>query len=100
MRETAQMLNQFALPARDTPYLVAACTDSIQGGAYLDKRFQVTRDWTSADFFMATTQGGCDEAMQGKVIGEVKRQGLILTVLKDRRHLEGNDRIPRPSVGG
>lgn len=100
MRETALMLNQLALPAKETPYLVATCTDAAQGSAYLDKRFEVTRNWTLADFFMSTTQGGCDTAMQGKVIGEVKRLGLTLTVLKDRRHLEGEDRIPRMIVGG
>lgn len=99
MRETALMLNKMALPKRATPYLVAACTDSEQGGAYLDKRFVVTRNWTMADFFMATTQSDCDQAMQGRVIGEVKRLGLTLTVLKDRRHLEGEDRIPRQMYG-
>lgn len=100
MRETALMLNQLDLPAKDKPYLVATCTDDVQGGAYLDKRFEVTRNWTLADFFMSTTQNQCDTAMQGKIIGEVKRLGLVLTVLKDRRHLEGEDRIPRIVVGG
>lgn len=100
MRETAQMLNKLDLPVKSTPYLVATCTDTAQGGAYLDKRFEVTRNWTIADFFMSTTQNQCDTAMQGKVIGEVKRMGLTLTVLKDRRHLEGEDRIPRMIVGG
>ncbi len=100
MRETALMLNQLSLPKQNKPYFVATCTDDAQGGAYLDKRFAVTRNWTIADFFMATTQNQCDTAMQGKIIGEVKRLGLTLTVLKDRRHLEGEHRIPRIIVGG
>jgi hypothetical protein len=100
MRETAIMLNQLALPPRKKPYLVATCTDYVQGGAYLDKRFEVTRNWAIADFFMSTTQNQCDTAMQGKIIGEVKRLGLTLTVLKDRRHLQGEDRIPRMTIGG
>lgn len=100
MRETAMMLNQLELPIRTKPYFVATCTDAVQGGAYLDKRFEVTRNWTIADFFMSTTQNQCDTAMQGKIIGEVKRMGLTMTVLKDRRHLEGEDRIPRIIVGG
>jgi len=44
------------------------------------------KDWR-ADFYIATTRWGCDEALDGRVIAIVERYGVPLTVVKDRRHL-------------
>ena len=76
-------------------YLVAVCAESIQGDAYLDDRFEITRDWVAADFFISTTNMNCDKVLQGKVIGTVERMGTVLAVVKDRRALQGQHRQPR-----
>jgi hypothetical protein len=97
LREAAKTLTSMQLPHRDTPYQVAVCAEDIQGSAYLDNRFEVSKNWNAADFFMSTTNMNCDKVMQGKVIGEVKRLDTTITVVKDRRDLVGDDRIPRPA---
>lgn len=76
-------------------YLVAVCAESIQGDAYLDDRFEITRDWVAADFYISTTSMNCDKVLQGKIIGTVERMGVVLAVVKDRRGLAGNHRQPR-----
>ncbi|HSH72889.1 MAG TPA: hypothetical protein VK974_07515 [Methylophilaceae bacterium] len=79
------------------PYLVAVCAESIQGAAYLDKRFMVTKDWVAADFYIATTNMHCDQVLQGEVIGTIKRMDATLAVIKDRRKLTGLERRPMPA---
>ncbi|HEU4707680.1 MAG TPA: glycosyltransferase family 39 protein [Methylophilaceae bacterium] len=79
------------------PYRVAVCAESIQGQAYLDHRFQITSDWLNADFFISSTQMGCDTVLQGRVIGTVQRLGAVLAVIKDRRTLLAHQRMPRPT---
>lgn len=89
-----------AQPQRDAngkvaPYLVAVCAENIQGAAYLDQRFSITRNWDEADFYLSTTNMGCDDVMQGNIIGEVRRMGVVLAVIKDRRDLLQSQRKPR-----
>ncbi len=69
----------------DRRYLVAICAEPIQAMHYLDHRFVATRDWPSADFFLASTSTRCDRALEGAIIAEVKRDGVPLVVVKDRR---------------
>ncbi len=97
LREAAKALNAMSLPKRDKPYLVAVCAENSQGSAYLDRRFQVTKDWVAADFYMSSTNMHCDQVLQGTVITQVKRHGLVLSVVKDRRMLVGKARIPVPA---
>ena len=80
---------------KDVPYLVAVCAENIQGAAYLDRRFSITRNWDEADFYLSTTNMGCDDVMQGSIIGEVRRMGVVLAVVKDRRGLLQSQRKPR-----
>ena len=99
LREAADLLEaqvpgvNKADPSAD--YLVAVCAESIQGDAYLDDRFEITRDWVAADFYISTTNMNCDKVLQGKVIGTVERMGTVLAVIKDRRELKGHHRQPR-----
>jgi len=79
------------------PYLVAVCAESIQGAAYLDSRFKVTKDWVAADFFISTTNMHCDKVLQGEIIGTISRLGATLAVIKDRRKLSGAERQPTPA---
>ncbi|MCB5189846.1 glycosyltransferase family 39 protein [Methylobacillus arboreus] len=101
LREASDMLEDeiSTKPRRDAsgrivPYLVAVCAENIQGSAYLDRRFSVTKNWEAADFYLSTTNMGCDGVMNGKIIGEVKRMGVVLAVVKDRRDLLAHLRQP------
>ncbi|WP_065339737.1 hypothetical protein [Azoarcus olearius] len=77
------------------PYRVAVCAESLQAAAWLDERFEVTRDWRVADFFLSPTHMDCDTASKGPVVAEVVREGVVLGVLRDRRMLVGEERAPR-----
>lgn len=96
LREASEMLES-SVPqqAPEKPYKVAVCAESIQGRAYLDHRFEVTTDWKSADFFISTTNMNCDKVLKGKIIGSIERLGETLAVIKDRRDLPPNMRMPR-----
>lgn len=93
LREASPSLTALNLPKQDKPYLVAVCAETEQGQAYLDKRFEVTKDWVAADFFISGTNMHCHEVLAGKVIGSVYRNGMLLAVVKDRRQLVGDERI-------
>jgi len=97
LRVATDQLTEIPLPARDKPYWVAACVDTPQIEPYLDGRFSVTRRWEDADFFLSTTNMHCHEVMKGKLIGGVQRQGMWLAVIKDRRQLQGADRLATPA---
>jgi len=91
LREAARKLSAFVEKedARDPEqrYLVAICAEPIQGMHFLDRRFAATRDWPTADFFLASTSTRCDRALEGDVIIQVERDGVPLVVVKDRRKL-------------
>jgi hypothetical protein len=95
LREAANALKQTPLEVREKPYLVAVCAENLQGEAYLDERFQITKDWIAADFFMSSTSMHCDRVLQGQEIGRVERLGSLLAIVKDRRALVGEARIPK-----
>ncbi|WP_404809721.1 ArnT family glycosyltransferase [Methylobacillus gramineus] len=102
LREASDLLEEeiSSKPRRDAngkiiPYLVAVCAESIQGTAYLDHRFSVTKNWEAADFYLSTTNMGCNNVMNGKIIAEVERMGVLLAVVKDRRSLLAHLRKPR-----
>lgn len=97
LREASKALMALPLPAQQTPYLVAVCAENVQGSAYLDQRFEVTKDWVAADFYMSSTNMNCDQVLQGEVVGKVERLGTILAVVKDRRHLVGEARNATPA---
>src|SRR3990167_6925115 len=42
-------------------YSVAVCAEAFQGSAYLDKRFNITEDWVTADFYISSTNMNCDK---------------------------------------
>ena len=75
-------------------YSVAVCAEAFQGSAYLDKRFNITEDWVTADFYISSTNMNCDKVLKGKVIGTVERLNAPLAIVKDRRDLTGEDRRP------
>jgi len=84
-----------AEPAAAEPWQVAVCAESVQAQAWLPaERYQVTRDWVRADFFMSTTHMACDEVLAGQEIGRVERMGVPLTIVKDRRAVPPEQRRP------
>lgn len=97
LREASAQLLALPLPTRTQPYLVGACVDTTQIAPYLDQRFVVTRKWDEADFYLSTTNMHCHEVMKGVLVGKVERQGLLLAVVKDRRGLQGADRLGTPA---
>ncbi len=97
LREASKALLALPLPTQQTPFLVAVCAENVQGSAYLDQRFEVTKDWVAADFFMSSTNMNCDQVLQGEVIAKVERLDTILAVVKDRRHLVGEARNATPA---
>lgn len=97
LREASKALMALALPTRQSPYLVAVCAENVQGSAYLDHRFQVTKDWVAAEFYMSSTNMNCDQVLQGEVVAEVKRLDTVLAVVKDRRNLVGEARNATPA---
>lgn len=69
-------------------FTVAFCNERTTAVAYLPAFLRYTNDWRSADFFVSTTHMGCDDQLDGRVIVEVERQGAVLGVVEDRRHLK------------
>lgn len=97
MRAATDQLLDMKLPERKGPYWIGACVDTPQIEPYLDGRFSVTRRWSEADFYISTTNMHCHEVMKGKVIVNIQRQGMSLAVVKDRRMLQGADRLATPA---
>jgi hypothetical protein len=67
------------------PLLVAVCAESVQASHWLAPGFVVTRDWHAADFFVTATQNDCEQHLAGEVVVEVRRLGVTLALVKDRR---------------
>jgi 4-amino-4-deoxy-L-arabinose transferase-like glycosyltransferase len=97
VRESANQLTAFVKAEGKVlrePYTVAVCAESMQADEWLGPQFTLTSNWLKADFYISTTHMGCDKVMKGDVIGTVEREGIKLSVLKDRRNLLPIDRIP------
>ena len=97
LREASLQLNAYVAHENRprVTYEVAICAEPIQGDAYLNERFRVTRDWHRADFFITALYQGCENAMKGPIIGTVSRMGVPLAIVRDRRDLRGADRTPK-----
>ncbi len=101
LREAAGQLNAFVARERAAgrlqarPHTVAVCAESLQASVWLDPQLVVTRDWWVADFYLSPTHMDCDTALQGAIIGQVERKGVVLAVVRDRRQLSGEARRPR-----
>lgn len=99
LREAALELDTMVGPVApgQRRHLVAVCAQEFQGNDVLDSRFEVTHIWDSAEFFIAATQVGCDGIMNGTVIASVRRMGVPLAVIKDRRSLLEHQQLARRS---
>jgi hypothetical protein len=68
-------------------YTVGVCGETFSFDNYADKRLQASPGWLEADFFIAPTQMNCDRLVDGRVIATIKRFGVPIGVVKDRRGL-------------
>jgi hypothetical protein len=75
-------------------YMVLVCGERLPFEKAADARLQWTRDRSRAEFFIAPTHMNCDRYVDGKVIATIKRLGVVIGVIKDRRALV------RPNVAG
>ena len=66
-------------------YLVAVCGERLPFEKAADARLQWTRDGGRAEFFIAPTHMHCDRALDGRVVATIKRLGVVIGVVKDRR---------------
>jgi hypothetical protein len=68
-------------------YNVSVCAERLQFERVSNDRLHWTETWEEADFFISPTHMACDTLMEGKVIATVERLGVVIGVVKDRRHL-------------
>jgi hypothetical protein len=66
-------------------YSVAICAEQLQFDKVAGDRLHWTEVWDTAEFFIAPTHMNCDRVLQGEVVAAVKRLGIVLAVVKDRR---------------
>ena len=72
-------------PMRQPNYTVAVCGEQVSFENEADRRFQFTRDWGRADFFIAPTHMNCDRVLRGKIVNVISRNGVPIGVVKDLR---------------
>ena len=70
-------------------YYVAVCGERLpfEKEAAPRGRLVWATDDDPADFFLAPSHQGCDTALDGKVIIRIERMGVLIGVVRDRRHL-------------
>ncbi|RDV03663.1 glycosyltransferase family 39 protein [Undibacter mobilis] len=68
-------------------YTVAVCGDRLPFEKEANARLQWVSDWSKAEFFIAPTHMNCDRALGGHEIVQIKRLGVTIGVVKDRRGL-------------
>jgi hypothetical protein len=68
-------------------YTVGVCGEKFSFENYADKRLQATPGWLEADFFVAPTHMNCDRLVDGRVVATIRRFGVPIGVVKDRRGL-------------
>ncbi|MBK8176688.1 MAG: glycosyltransferase family 39 protein [Rhodospirillales bacterium] len=73
----------------DRTYDVDLCTSSWPLTAYAPPQLRTADDCQDADFFISTTNTNCDRICNGRTIIEIKRLGVVLGVVKDRRSIAG-----------
>jgi hypothetical protein len=77
----------FGKSSRQHHYLVAVCGEQLPFEKEADARLAWTRDFRHAEFFIAPTNNNCDRALDGKVVANIERMGVVIGVVKDRRAL-------------
>ena len=71
-------------------YLVVVCGQRLPFEKVADQRLRWTSDPNRADFFIAPTHMNCDRALGGQIVATVKRLGVPIGVVKDRRAINNS----------
>jgi hypothetical protein len=90
MPEAVQALHDYLGLAKDNSqrvYAVGVCGEKFSFEHYADRRLQASPGWLESDFFIAPTQMNCDRLVDGRVIATIRRSGVLIGVVKDRRGL-------------
>jgi hypothetical protein len=90
MPEAVRALQDYLGLDRDTSrrvYTVGVCGEKFSFDNYADQRLKVSPGWLESDFFIAPTQMNCDRLVDGRVIANIRRSGVLIGVVKDRRGL-------------
>ena len=66
-------------------YEVGFCGETFAFENYAGKRLRATRGWLESDFFIAPTHMNCDRVVEGRTIATIRRFGVPIGVVKDRR---------------
>ena len=69
-------------PRHGRPWRVGICGNVAQFGDRAAGWLRPAADWRKADFFIATTRGGCDRFVAGRTIVTVARDGVPFAVVK------------------
>lgn len=69
-------------PPGKVAYL-AYCADGFQIEPWLPENVVITEDWRDADLFLSTTHDNCHYVMNGRVVAQIERRGVVLAVLKE-----------------
>ncbi|MFZ5692571.1 MAG: ArnT family glycosyltransferase [Pseudomonadota bacterium] len=90
MPEAVRALEDYLDLAKETSqrvYTVGVCGEKFSFDNYADKRLQASPGWLESDFFIAPTQMNCDRLVDGRVVANIRRSGVLIGVVKDRRGL-------------
>jgi hypothetical protein len=90
MPEAVRSLHDYLGLAQESSqrvYAVGVCGERFSFEHYADRRLQASPGWLESDFFIAPTQMNCDRLVDGRVIATIKRAGVLIGVVKDRRGL-------------
>lgn len=88
MPEAVRALQDYLELARETSprvYSVGVCGEKFSFDHYADKRLRAQPGWLEADFFIAPTHMNCDRLVEGRVVATIRRLGVPIGVVKDRR---------------
>ena len=80
-------------------YRVLVCAEGSSAAYFFPPDLVLARNELDADFYISVTRLGCDREYAGKTIIAVERDGVTLSVVKDRRGLPTDQLKERPVPG-
>ncbi len=66
-------------------YTVGVCGEKFAFDNYAGPHLEARRGWLESDFFIAPTHMNCDKVVEGRTVFTIRRQGVVIGVVKDRR---------------
>jgi hypothetical protein len=88
MPEAVRGLQDYLGLAQDSSrrvYSVGVCGEKFSFDNYAGPHLEATRGWLESDFFIAPTHMNCDKVVEGRNVFTIRRRGVLIGVVKDRR---------------